>query len=140
MAEEPTSPELLDVDRRAIEAVGRRDFDAAVSMYRPDSVWDVSAMGMGTYHGVEAIRRELEQWTEAYETFYVEIEEIHGLGNGVTFAVCNQGGSPRGSSGQVEMRFASVTEWTDGLIARVTVYPNIDDARAAAQRLAEPRR
>ena len=39
------------------------------------------------------------------------------------------------------VRSASVGAWVDGLIVRVTIYPetDIDEARAAAERLAEER-
>ena len=71
-----------------------------------------------------------------YEDFEVEIEENLDLGSGVMLSVTRQRGRVAGSSGYVQMRYASVTEWRDGLIARVTPYPDIDEARAAAERLA----
>jgi hypothetical protein len=37
------------------------------------------------------------------------------------------------------MRWAAVAEWADGLTTRVTVYTDIDEARAAAERLAQER-
>jgi hypothetical protein len=57
----------------------------------------------------------------------------------VTLAVLVQRGRPRGSSGFVEMRYAVVGLWADELAQRVTLYTDIDDARAAAERLAEER-
>jgi ketosteroid isomerase-like protein len=138
-SEESTTPDLAERSRNAIEAAGRRDFDSAVSFYAPDAVWDVSAMGMGRYEGVAVMRRELEQWINAYQQFEIEVEEVRDLGNGVILSVTHQGGHPLGSSGYLQMRFASVTVWRDGLIARVTPYPDIDEARAAAERLAQER-
>jgi len=44
-----------------------------------------------------------------------------------------------GSSGSVELRYAGVSTWADGLIERVTTYLDINEARAAAERLAEER-
>jgi hypothetical protein len=37
----------------------------------------------------------------------------------------------------VERRVAAVAVWADGLIERLTTYTDIDEARAAAERLAE---
>jgi hypothetical protein len=37
------------------------------------------------------------------------------------------------------MRYAQVNDRRDGLIARETLYTDIDEARAAAERLAEER-
>jgi hypothetical protein len=37
------------------------------------------------------------------------------------------------------MRYASVAEWEKESIARITNHPDIDEGRAAAERLAESR-
>ena len=66
-------------------------------------------------------------------------EEIRDLGNAVTFAVIRQHGRVVGTSGSVQLRYASVINWSDGLIVRNTTYTDIDEARAAAERLAAER-
>jgi len=48
-------------------------------------------------------------------------------------------GRPVGSSGQVRFRFASVAIWTNGVIEREMRNVSIDEARAAAERLAQER-
>jgi ketosteroid isomerase-like protein len=136
MLEESTAPDLAELNRRAIEHAASRDWDAAVVSYGPDSEWDTSHLGLGIYRGVATIRSALEEWWGSYEDTQLEIEENVHLGNGVVFAVVHQRARPVGSSAKVEFRFASVTEWTDGMIARVTPYTAIDEARAAAERLA----
>ena len=139
MAEESTTPDLVELNRRAIESVVRGDFDAAMNSYGPNSVWDTSPLGLGTYRGVAAIRRAFEEWAGLYEEAEAEIETNLDLGNGVMFAVVRQRGRLVGSSGHAEFHFASVSEWTDGLVARVTPYTDIDEARAVAERLAQER-
>ena len=74
-----------------------------------------------------------------YEDFEVALEEVNNLGNGVTILVAVQRGRPAGSSGFAELRYAAVMTWADGLIERITFYTDIDEARAAAERLAEER-
>src|ERR1700687_3188045 len=137
MSDEPTTPDLAELNRRAIEAAARGDFDAAMSTYGTHSVWDTSPVGMGTYRGVATIRRAFEEWFGLLEGTEVEIEENVDLGNGVILTVIRQRRRPGGSSSYAPFHFASVTEWTDGLVARVTPYTDIDEARAAAERLAE---
>jgi hypothetical protein len=44
-----------------------------------------------------------------------------------------------GSTGVVTERAAHIYEWVDGVIARVIVRWDIDEARAAAERLAQER-
>jgi ketosteroid isomerase-like protein len=61
------------------------------------------------------------------------------LGNSVTFHLTLHRARPKGSSGFVEQRIATVLIWRDGLIVRSTTYIDIDQARAAAERLARER-
>ena len=68
-----------------------------------------------------------------------DVEEIRDLGNGVTLAVSPQTGRPAGSTGEVQIRFASIQVCEDGLIAWMKNYNEIDETRAAAERLAAER-
>jgi uncharacterized protein (TIGR02246 family) len=85
MSEESTTPDLVELFRRSVEAVNRRDFDAVMSFYAPDSVFE-AVTGLGTHEGTAAIRAFFEDWIGAYEKFEVELEEVWDLGNGVVFA------------------------------------------------------
>ena len=85
------------------------------------------------------IRRFFEDWVSAYEEFRQEPEEVVDLGNEVIFAVLRQNARPVGSSGRVQLRYAAVLAWAGGTIERITNYPDIDEARAAAERLSEER-
>jgi ketosteroid isomerase-like protein len=60
MPEESTTPDPVELTRRTFEVGNRRDFDAVVSFWRPDYVWDLSPMGLGIYEGAEAIRAFFE--------------------------------------------------------------------------------
>jgi ketosteroid isomerase-like protein len=139
MPEESTVPDLVGLVRRAYEASSRRELDTMMSFYGPDSVWDVSPLGLGLYEGLAAIRRFFEDWIGTFEEFEIEPEEILDLGGGVTLAVVLQGGRPIGSDGRVQWRFAAVTIWVGDVAARTTNYTDIGEARAAAERLAESR-
>jgi ketosteroid isomerase-like protein len=139
MPEEPTTPDLVELTRRMVEAGSRRDVDGGLAMYSRAAVWDMSAVGMGVFEGHEAIRRFFQDWAGAYETFEQELEEVRDLGNGVTFTVILQRGRPTGSSGFLEVRYAGVRTWADGLVDWYAVYTDIDEARAAAERLAQER-
>ena len=138
MPDESTTPDLVGRVRRLVEALGRLDFDAAISFYAPDAVWDGRASGM-TGEGRTAIRGFWEDMTVAYEEFEVQRQETLDLGNGVVFGVTRASGRPVGSTGRVELRLATVAVWEEGLIVRVTTYDDVDEARAAAERLAEER-
>ena len=140
MPEKSTTPDLVELGRRNNDAFNRRDFDAALATFTPDAVWDFSSIGMGIFVGREAARGLWEDWFGAYEDWEQVIEEFHDLGNGVALAVLLQRGRPAGSSGFVELRYASVAIIRgDGLTERNMVYTDIDEARAAAERLAQER-
>jgi ketosteroid isomerase-like protein len=139
MSEESTTPDLEETFRRSDEALGRRNFDGALAAYRPDAVWDGSTTGVGVFEGREAIRDFWEDWFGAYQDFEQVIEEFRDLGHGVTLVIALQRARLSGSGGLVELRYGGIFSWTNGLIQRVTVYLDIDEARAAAERLAKKR-
>jgi ketosteroid isomerase-like protein len=137
MPEESTTPDLVELGRRVQQAANRRDFDLMMSVYAPDAV--VDAEGLGTFEGRAAIRVFFEDMLGSFDQYVLEQDEVVDLGNGVGFSVFCQSGHPGGSVGRVQQRYASVTERTEGLIVRVTFYSDIDEGRAAAERLAEER-
>ena len=137
--EESTTPDPAEVFRRIVDAVDRGDLDEVMSLFAPNCVWDDSAIGLGTREGLTAIREHIEAWIGSYEEFeWVPVEQLD-LGNGVRFGVSIQMGRPVGSSGHVHQHLATVTVWVDGQIERFTTYPDPDEARAAAERLAVER-
>jgi ketosteroid isomerase-like protein len=137
MAEESATPDLLELGRRSIEAGNSGDIDLILSFFAPDAVWDLSPVGMGIFEGHAAIRSFAEDWLASYAEFEMKAEEIHVVGNGVNWAIIALNARPIGSSGYVQLRYAAVTVWKDGLGERTTNYTDIDEARAAAKRLAE---
>jgi ketosteroid isomerase-like protein len=140
MPEESTTPDLVELGSRFREAANRRDLDAMLGFFAPDAVWETMAAGLGTtFAGVAAIRRFFEDWWGSYDELWIEREEGLDLGNGVVFSVLIQRGRPIGSSGHVQLRWGSVGVWVGGLIVRITNYPDIEEARSAAERLAEER-
>ena len=55
------------------------------------------------------------------------------------FTVLTLKGRRIDSAGEIQFRYAAVTEWVNGVVVRDTNYTDIDDARAAPERLAAPR-
>ena len=138
MSEESTTPDLVELGR-AVEAAFRGDLEPWLCLLRPDCVWDDPALGLGSYEGLAAIREHIEEWIGSYEELENTAEERLDLGNGVTFGVLLQRGRPMGSTGYVQLRYAAVNVWVEGRIERFTTYTDIDEARAAAERLAQER-
>jgi ketosteroid isomerase-like protein len=138
MPEEPTTLDLVELARRLTESANRGDFDALESFYAPNAV--LRGAEIGTFEGAAAIRGLSEDMVTPHEQSKVEAEEILDLGGGVLFSVLRMTARPVGSSGEVRFHWASVLILTEGLIEQQTNYMDIDDARAAAERLAESRR
>jgi len=136
--EESTTPDLVALTRRFAEAAKSRDFDAMLSPFPPDAVWDAAPLGV-SFEGVAAIRRFFEEWIGSYEEFELEPEQVLDLGNGVVFIGSLQTGRPVDSTGIVQVRSGFVMVLVGDMIVRVTAYTDIDQARAAAERLVESR-
>jgi ketosteroid isomerase-like protein len=136
MSEESTTPDLVALWQESADAADRRDFDAAMRYFAADALWEVRPLG-STFEGAAAIRSFLEDWVGSYEDYEYEQEEALDLGNGVVFAVSRLDARPLGSLGRVQERWAFTFVWTEGMIVRVTGHTDIDEARAAAERLAE---
>jgi ketosteroid isomerase-like protein len=138
MSEDSTSPDLVELTRLSLEAGNREDFDAQASIFAPDGVFDASPMGLGIYEGREAIRDFFEETRRPYEEAFAEFEENLDLGGGIGFAVLVLTGRLV-SSGELRMRYAGVGVWANGLMQRGTNYLDVEEARAAAERLAQER-
>jgi ketosteroid isomerase-like protein len=139
MSEESTTPDLEERWQQRFEALSRRDFDAATAFWAPDAVWSLDAWGIGTFEGLTAIRGFAEDWLGNYQEYLAEPEEILDLGHGVVFVTYREVARPAGSQGRLERRQAFVGLERQGTIEQMTMYADIDEARAAAERLARER-
>jgi hypothetical protein len=103
-------------------------------------------MSFGTHHRREWVpsrvwlqsRGFFEDRVSSYEEFEIEAD---GYPTSATesHSRSSLSGAVVGGRGEVRVRFATVGVWTEGLVVRVTNYPDIDEARAAAERLAASR-
>src|ERR1700676_5294906 len=75
MAEESTTPDLVELVRRQLQAVNRRDIDAVMSLCPPDGVYDTGG-AFGAYEGPVAIRGFLEEWWGSFEELRFELEGV----------------------------------------------------------------
>jgi ketosteroid isomerase-like protein len=138
MSEESTTPDLVELTQQLSDA---RGVDATMQFYGADAVYDMSQVGLGTFKGRAAIRRFLEDWLGSYDETEDEVQQITDLGNGIVFAVVRETGRPSGTPSQSRVHgiYGFVFVWTDATVSRATVYTDPDEARAAAERLAESR-
>ena len=135
MTEESTTPDLVELVRKQVEALDRGDVDGVMSSVAEDAVLDGR---MEVVEGQAAIRGFLEDWFKTFEELGFELEEISHLGGGVVLAVVIQDGRLVGGEGHVRQREGWVYRCVGGAIARLTTL-EVDQARAAAERLAQER-
>jgi ketosteroid isomerase-like protein len=139
MIKESTPPDLVKLMRDAFEASSRHDLDTLMGFFAPDAVWDISEGALGTFVGVAAIRSLVADWWGTWGEHVIEEDEIVDLGHGVVFASVREDGRLIGSERHVEQRRGWVYLWIEDSAERATVYLDIDEARAAAERVAEER-
>ena len=140
MSQERRTPDAVGLTRLAFEAANKRDIDAVMSFFDPDAVFQGRVAG-DLFEGRAAIRGFLGEWFGSFTEVRFEVEEFVVLDDGVVLAVVNQEARPLGVDGQVHQREGWAICWSaDRLIVRLTVHADIDEARAAAERLAESRR
>jgi ketosteroid isomerase-like protein len=135
MTEESTTPDLVELVRKQVEALNRGDVDGVMSSVAEDVVLDGRA---DSFEGRAAIHGFLEDWFRTFEELDFELEEVSHLGGGVVFAVVSQDGRPVGGDGHLRQREGWVYLCVGGSIARLTIS-DVDQGRAAAERLARER-
>src|SRR2546421_3660538 len=118
MSQESTTPDLVEVTRKAYEAASRHDIDAVMGFYAPNAVWDLSNVGIGTFEGVAAIRSFAEEWLGTWGEHTIEVEEIVDLGHGVVLASVQEDGRLLGSDGHVQQRRGGGFVFVPGIIER----------------------
>lgn len=137
MTEESTTPDLVELVRKQVEALNRADVDGVLSNVTEDVILDGRGIG-DFFEGRAAVRGFLEDWFRTFEELDFELEEVSHLGGGVVFAVVNQDGRLVGGDGHLRQREGWVYLCVGGSIARLTPL-DVDQARAAAERLAQER-
>ena len=136
MSQESATPDVVELVRKQVDALNRRDLDGVMSSVAEDAVLDGRA---DLIEGRAAIRGFLEEWFGAYEELDFELEEVSHLGGGVVFAVVIQDGRLVDGGGHLRQREGWVYLCVGGSIARLTTS-EVDEARVAAERLALERR
>lgn len=141
MSEESAAPDPVELARQAFAAVNRRDLDALMSLYAPEAVLDMTRTIGFAPEGRAAVRGFIEEWMSSYDELEWMPEELLDLGSGVVFVVVSQTARPVGVTGYVKRRDGWVFVFADGLLSSHTAYfdHEIDEARAAAKRLAQER-
>ncbi len=136
---EQATVSAIDLTRSAFASANSGNYDAMMRFYGPDSVWDVSPWGLGTHTGPTAIRQFFTDWIGGFDEYSVTVEQLHDLGSGVVYAIAVQHCRTAGRNAALRLRYAPVFVWDRDIAIRVTHYRDIEQGRAAGERLAATR-
>jgi ketosteroid isomerase-like protein len=128
--------DLATTFRRAMEAYGRGDYEAAMRDFDPAIEWSVDLSvtpDATTYHGHQGVKRFWEAWAEAISDMKLEIEECRGIGQDRVLAIVRSRGTGAGSGVPVASpRYAEIADFRDGRVVRVRLYGGVAAALEAA--------
>jgi ketosteroid isomerase-like protein len=123
----------VEIVRAGYEAWNRGDLEGMFAIIDPEVEWQLpdSGMNTGTFRGHEGIRELMESYLEAFERFTIELEQSFEAGDRVV-AFVRTFARGRASGIDVETRPAHVWTMRDGKGVRMEVFPERDQALAAA--------
>jgi ketosteroid isomerase-like protein len=88
-------------------------------------------MRPATCVGVDETNEWLAEWHDAFENWSIDVEEVFDTGDQVVTVVRQRAKAKQGGP-EVEMRFAQVWTFRDGLLARMEMYADRAEALEAA--------
>ena len=139
MREKPTARDLLELSRPMIEADTFDEWATfAEQIYAPNAVWNTGGH-MGRLEGRDAIVAFVRDYWLMCDDDHHYVEESVDLGDGVIWGIIREHGRIKGSDTYIEARWAFVSLLDDGQCVRFAGYTDLDEGRAAAERLADER-
>jgi ketosteroid isomerase-like protein len=86
--------------------------------------------GRESYRGIDGFAAFMRIWTEAFESWSFELEQVVDAGENRVAIVAYQRGLGKGSGAPVDLRFGGVCFFEEGVVVRTQLY--IDPAEAFA--------
>ena len=128
------SLENVDLVRRTIGAFNSGDWDASLEYMDEDIEWRAAdaVPDQDSYFGRDGVRAFWTAWTDNFEGFRLEVEELIDAGDDVVVVTRIRG---RGIASGAEVRsnsFAQVARVRDRKIRRWEIYDRTQDALEAA--------
>jgi len=134
MSEESTTPDLMEVVRRANDAFNRRDVDAWTSFLSPDIVFRPVPRFPESQErqGLGAMRRWMEEWYDAWaDDLTSQTESIREYGD-VVIALLKFTAHTKASGVEVAGGIFEVCQFREGKISSVEDFTDHAEALKAA--------
>ena len=133
------SEENVEIVRRLFEifqgGVKRGDFVAGfdAELVSEDLEWiAVPGVGLGTYRGREGFIEFMRVWTDNFEDWWIEMDELIDASDDRVVAIYRQTAIGKASRVPVEFHQGSIHELQDGRVVRVRHFPTPAEALEAA--------
>ena len=127
------SRENVEIVRRGYEHF-RATGELRPEIVHPDFVWDMSRFRgwpeRQTYLGRDGAMQFLADWTESWEEWELQLEELRDAGDRVV-AILHQRGRSKATGLPAEMHFAQVWTLRDGMQFRMEMYASPGEALEA---------
>ena len=127
------SQENVEVVKRAVGAINRRDIDGYLACCTEDVqlVTPVAEVG-GAYDGPEGIRRFFTDIGDAAPDFKIVIESLEAVGPDRVFGFMRVLGTGRASGIPIENATGNVYDFAGGKIQRIRIFFDREQALKAA--------
>lgn len=118
------------------ESFNRGDFDQAIEGFTEDVEWVAPELFLepGPHRGPDGVMRFWESWRDSFESFQLEIEEAHDLGDHLV-VIARIHGTGRDSGAPVTTpSFPQVWTIAGDRVTRVEMFTSSDEAAEAIGR------
>jgi ketosteroid isomerase-like protein len=127
------SRESVELVKRALENfIATGHFSDLMAV---DFVWDMTAFrgwpDQPVFHGFDGFSEFSSAWTESYDEWSMEIEQLLDAGPGQVVGCLRQQGRLRKSDAVVGLRYGVVYTVADAQVRRGKVYMTVDEALEA---------
>jgi ketosteroid isomerase-like protein len=129
------SEENVERVRRAVDALNRGDFEAALDGVHPELEWRTLDVfpDATTYRGTGEVREFFETWRASFRGFHLRLESCEALGDDHVIAALRVGGEGAGSGVEVESPvFFQLLEYSEGQLIRSRMFQTEAEVREAA--------
>jgi ketosteroid isomerase-like protein len=129
------SQENEEVVRQMLQAFADGGLDAFAEFVGPDIDWRAAEGAIddvGEMHGLDAVRRYIQDWIDTFDDFSVVVEELRDVGDDRVLGIQRLKGRAKLSGTETDLRYAVVYTIRDGKVVRGREYLRVEDALEAA--------
>jgi uncharacterized protein len=129
------SEETVDIVRTVTDAFARGDLETAFASVAPEIEWDFTHTDQwpeqAVYRGYEEVLEFFRTWTEEWNDYRFEAEEIVAAGDKVVVVIRDEGMGRR-SGVKLERTHAQLWTFRDAKVIRIELFDTKDEALEAA--------